>query len=116
MAKASKSDRKDKGRKASAKNDRALLELGEELLTAVHLHQAVQEDEVRAALASAHGDLVQAVGDLVTRIGQRFLEEGGVALDRQSRTAGWAPADKAAEAEDRVGDEDASAAATSPSH
>jgi hypothetical protein len=76
---AKKSDRKGgkKGRKASAKSDRELLELGEDLLTAVHLHHAVQDDEVRAALASAHADLVQASGDLVARIAGRFLEESG---------------------------------------
>ena len=46
---AKKSDKKDgkKARKASAKSDRELLELGEDLLTAVHLHHAVQDDEVR---------------------------------------------------------------------
>ena len=49
--------------RSSAKGDRKLLELGEELLTAVHLHRAIQEDEVRVALASAHGDLVQAAGN-----------------------------------------------------
>jgi len=72
-------NRKDgkKGRKASAKSDRELLELGEDLLTAVHLHHAVQDDEVRAAVASAQPDLVQATGDLVARIAGRFLEECG---------------------------------------
>jgi hypothetical protein len=84
-------DRKDgkKARKASAKNDRELLELGEDLLTAVHLHQAVQDDEVRAALASAHADLVQASGDLVARIAGRFLEESGADSGERDRHARW---------------------------
>ena len=89
---AKKSGRKDgsKARKAGAKGDRKLLELGEELLTAVHLHRAIQEDEVRAALASAHGDLVQAAGDLVARIAGRFLEESGAGTDGRDRYARWA--------------------------
>ena len=93
---AKKSGRKDggrkdgkKARKASAKNDRELLELGEDLLTAVHLHQAVQDDEVRAALASAHADLVQASGDLVARIAGRFLEESGADSGERDRYARW---------------------------
>ena len=89
---AKKSDKKDakKARKASAKSDRELLELGEDLLTAVHLHHAVQDDEVRAALASAHQDLVQASGDLVARIAGRFLEECGTDSDAPARQASWA--------------------------
>jgi hypothetical protein len=59
-----------KGSKA-ARGERELLELGQELLTAVHLHQAVQDDAVRAALASAHPELVQAP----------FLEDAGMKLD-----------------------------------
>ena len=88
---AKKSDRKDakKGRKASAKSDRELLELGEDLLTAVHLHHAVQDDEVRAALAAAHADLVQAAGDLVSRIASRFLEESGADTGQRDRYAHW---------------------------
>jgi len=89
---AKRSGRKDgsKARKAGAKGDRKLLELGEELLTAVHLHRTIQEDEVRAALASAHGDLVQAAGDLVARIAGRFLEESGVDTRGRDRYARWA--------------------------
>jgi hypothetical protein len=88
---AKKSDRKDgkKARKASARSDRELLELGEDLLTAVHLHHAVQDDEVRAALASAHADLVQAAGDLVARIAGRFLEESGADTSERDRYARW---------------------------
>ena len=84
-------NRKDgkKGRKASAKSDRELLELGEDLLTAVHLHHAVQDDEVRAALASAHQDLVQASGDLVARIAGRFLEDSGAEVRGRDRYAHW---------------------------
>jgi hypothetical protein len=78
-----------KGRKASAKSDRELLELGEDLLTAVHLHHAVQDDEVRAALASAHPDLVQASGDLVARIASRFLEDSGADARARDRYARW---------------------------
>ncbi len=90
MAKDSGKKDGKKTRKARAKDDRALLELGEDLLTAVHLQRAVQEDEVRAALASAHTDLVQAAGDLVERIASRFLEEAGVDTDRRDRFARWA--------------------------
>ena len=88
---AKKSDRKDakKARKASAKGDRELLELGEDLLTAVHLHHAVQDDEVRAALAAAHPDLVQACGDLVARIAGRFLEDSGAEPRARDRYARW---------------------------
>ena len=88
MAKKS-DDRKGrkKRRKASAKSDRQALELGEDLLTAVHLHHAVQDDEVRAALAAAHTDLVQASGDLVARIARRFLEESGA--DTGDRYERW---------------------------
>jgi hypothetical protein len=89
---AKKSDRKDgdrkdgkKARKARARSERELLEIGEDLLTAVHLHQAVQDDEVRAALASAHADLVQAAGDLVSRIAGRFLEASGVDTSARER-------------------------------
>jgi hypothetical protein len=87
-----KKSRKDDGkaRKARAKDDRKLLQLGEDLLTAVHLHRAIQEDEVRAALASAHADLDQAAGDLVARIAKRFLRESGVDTDRSDRYARWA--------------------------
>jgi hypothetical protein len=87
-----KKSRKDdgKGRKVRAKDDRKLLQLGEDLLTAVHLHRAIQEDEVRAALASAHADLEQAAGDLVFRIANRFLRESGVDTDRSDRYARWA--------------------------
>jgi hypothetical protein len=99
VGKGSKSGKRDRGRKASAKGDRALLELGEDLLTAVHLHQAIQEDEVRAALAAAHGNLVQAVGDLVARIGARFLEEAGVHTTRVARYARWAEGEAAVPAE-----------------
>ena len=77
MAKKSGKKNEKKARKASAKSDRELLALGEDLLTAVHLHHTVQADQVRAALASAHADLVQASGDLVARIAARFLEESG---------------------------------------
>lgn len=90
-----------KGRKAKAKEDRALLELGEELLTAVHLHRAVQQDEVRAALGSAHTDLEQAAGDLVARIASRFLEESGVDIDRRDRFGRWAE-DQVAKKADEV--------------
>jgi hypothetical protein len=88
---AKKSDRKGgkKGRKASARSDRELLELGEDLLTAVHLHHAVQDDEVRAALAAAHADLVQAAGDLVTRIARRFLQESGADTGARDRYERW---------------------------
>jgi hypothetical protein len=88
---AKKADKKDgkKERKASAKSDRALLELGEDLLTAVHLHHAVQDDEVRAALAAAYADLVQASGDLVARIASRFLDECGTERRRRERFASW---------------------------
>ncbi|HET9155449.1 MAG TPA: hypothetical protein VFN91_02200 [Myxococcaceae bacterium] len=88
---AKKSDRKDgkKARKARTKSDRELLELGEDLLTAVHLHQAVQDDEVRAALGRAHADLVQASGDLVARIAGRFLEESGADTGERDRYARW---------------------------
>ena len=78
-----------KKRKAKTKSDRALLELGEDLLTAVHLHQAIQENEVRAAVAPAHPDLVQAAGDLVGRIAERFLEEAGVNAGDRGRHARW---------------------------
>ena len=87
MAKTRKEGKK--ARKASAKSDRALLELGEDLLTAVHLHHAVQDDEVRAALAAAHADLVQAAGDLVTRIAGRFLDESGADTSGRDRYARW---------------------------
>jgi hypothetical protein len=90
MAKGSKAagnDKNKKGKKA-ARSDRELLELGQELLTAVHLHQAVQDDAVRAALASAHPELVQAAGDLVARLAERFLENAGMKLD--SGTGRWA--------------------------
>jgi hypothetical protein len=70
-----------KKRKAQAKRDRALLELGEDLLTAVHLHEAIQENEVRAAVGTAHPGLVQASGDLVARFADRFLGEAGVNAD-----------------------------------
>ena len=86
--KADKKERK-KARKASAKSDRALLELGEDLLTAVHLHHAVQDDEVRAALAAAHADVVQASEDLVARIASRFLDECGTDARRPDRFASW---------------------------
>jgi hypothetical protein len=84
-------DRKDgkKARKASAKRDRELLEIGEDLLTAVHLHQAVQDSEVRAALASTHADLVQAAGDLVSRIAGRFLETSGTDTSARDRSVSW---------------------------
>lgn len=89
---AKKADKKNgkKARKANAKSDRALLELGEDLLTAVHLHHTVQADEVRAALAQAHPDLVQASEDLVARIASRFLDECGTDARRRDRFAGWA--------------------------
>jgi hypothetical protein len=51
--------------------------------------EAVQEDEARAALASAHTDLVQAAGDLVARIAERFLEVAGADTDRRDRAARW---------------------------
>jgi hypothetical protein len=88
---AKKADRKDrkKARKARAKSDRALLELGEDLLTAVHLHQAVQDEEVHAALAGAHADLVQASEDLVARIATRFLDECGTDARRRDRFTSW---------------------------
>ena len=101
MAKNSDKKAGKKGRKASAKDDRKLLELGEDLLTAVRLHRAVQEHEVRAALASAHADLEMAAGDLVARIASRFLEEAGVATDRRDRYVRWAE-DAAAPAADEV--------------
>jgi hypothetical protein len=112
---AKKSGKKDerKGRRATAKSDRELLELGEDLLTAVHLHRAVQEDEVRAALASAQSDLVQAAGDLVTRIAERFLDEAGADTTRRD-PAQW-PEDEAASPpgeSDEAADEDLA----SPSH
>ena len=113
---AKKSGKKDerKGRRATAKSDRELLVLGEDLLTAVHLHRAVQEDEVRAALASAQGDLVEAAGDLVTRIAERFLDEAGANTSRRDR-AQW-PEDEAAspsaESDEAAEDEDLA----SPSH
>ena len=102
---AKKSDKKDdrKGRKGNAKSDRELLELGEDLLTAVHLHRAVQEDEARAALASAPTDLVQAAGDLVARIAERFLEVAGADTDRRDRAARW-PEDEAASTPAEVDD------------
>ncbi|HET6980489.1 MAG TPA: hypothetical protein VFI53_00035 [Myxococcaceae bacterium] len=78
-----------KKRKAKAKSDRALLELGEDLLTAVHLHQAIQENEVRAAAAAAHSDLVQAAGELVGRIAERFLDEAGVNAGDRGRHVRW---------------------------
>ena len=89
---AKKSDKKDgkKARKASAKSDRELLELGEDLLTAVHLHHAVQDDDVRTAVASAQPDLARATGDLVARIAGRFLEECGTDSDAPARQASWA--------------------------
>jgi hypothetical protein len=90
-----------KKRKAKAKSDRALLELGEDLLTAVHLHQAIQENEVRAAVAAAHADLVQAAGDLVARIADRFLNEAGMDTDHRRGYARWAEPD-AARAADEV--------------
>lgn len=93
MAKKSRRKNEDRARKTSAKDDRKLLQLGEDLLTAVHLHRAIQEDEVRAALASAHGDLVQAAGDLVARIAGRFLEESGADTGRRERYARWARAE-----------------------
>jgi len=97
---AKKQGKKSKvGGKGRAKSDRALLELGDELLTAVHLHRAVQEDEVRAALAVAHPDLVQAVGDLVTRIAERFLERSGVEVRDRSGYAAWAENGPAAQEE-----------------
>lgn len=80
-------------KKSRAKSDRGLLELGEDLLGALHLHQAVQDDEARAALASAHPDLVRATGDLVTRIAERFLDDAGIEADGRGRHAGWAKAD-----------------------
>ncbi|HEY1908099.1 MAG TPA: hypothetical protein VGG91_18770 [Myxococcaceae bacterium] len=82
-----------KKRKVKAKSDRALLELGEDLLTAVHLHQAIQETEVRAAVGTAHHGLVQAAGDLVGRIADRFLDEAGVNADDRVRYARWAGPD-----------------------
>jgi len=108
---AKKSRKKDEGkaRKASAKDDRKLLQLGEDLLTAVHLHRAIQEDEVRAALASAHGDLAQAAGDLVARIAGRFLEESGADTDRRDRYARWArqePVTPATAAPEELGPEE----------
>ena len=84
MAKGSKAagnDKKTKKGKKAARSDRELLELGEELLSAVRLHQAVQDDAVRAALASAHPELVQAAEDLVARLAERFLEDAGMTLD-----------------------------------
>ncbi len=45
---------------------------------------------MRAALAAAHPDLVQAAGDLVARIAERFLDEAGVETDRRDRYARWA--------------------------
>jgi hypothetical protein len=90
VAKKSRKDDGGKARKARAKDDRKLLQLGEDLLTAVHLHRAIREDEVRAALASAHADLDQAAGDLVARIANRFLRESGVDTDRSDRYARWA--------------------------
>jgi len=98
---AKKADKKDgkKARKASAKSDRALLELGEDLLTAVHLHHAVQDDEVRAALAAAHADLVQASEDLVARIASRFLDECGTDARRRERFASWTRDEGAASVE-----------------
>jgi len=89
-----------KKRKAKAKSDRALLELGEDLLTAVHLHQAIQENEVRAAVAAAHPGLVQAAGDLVARIAARFLDEAGVRADDRGRYARWTAPDAGGAAED----------------
>jgi len=82
-------------KKSKAKSDRELLELGEDLLTALHFHQAVQDNEARAALASAHPDLVQATGDLVTRIAERFLEVAGIEADSRGRHAGWTGAEAA---------------------
>jgi len=107
---AKKSRKEDgKGRKARAKDDRKLLQLGEDLLTAVHLHRAIQEDEVRAALAAAHADLDQAAGDLVARIANRFLRESGVDPDRSDRYARWAreePASPVTDVADEVGSVD----------
>jgi len=88
-----------KKRKAKAKSDRALLELGEDLLTAVHLHQAIQQNEVRASVPAAHADLVEAAGQLVTRIADRFLDEAGKNADHRGQ---YAAAPDAARAADEV--------------
>jgi hypothetical protein len=111
VAKKSRRKDEDRARKTSAKDDRKLLQLGEDLLTAVHLHRAIQEDEVRAALASAHGDLAQAAGDLVARIAGRFLEESGADTGRRDRYARWAraepePVSPAAVAAEELGPEE----------
>ena len=82
-----------KKRKAKAKSDRALLELGEDLLTAVHLHQAIQQNEVRASVPAAHSDLVEAAGHLVTRIADRFLDVAGVSIDHHRVPARWSEPD-----------------------
>jgi hypothetical protein len=102
---AKKSDKRDtkKARKASAKSDRELLELGEDLLTAVHLHHAVEDDDVRAALASAHPGLVQAAGDLVARIAARFLDESGVDVGERDRPVHW-PRGEVGAGADEAGD------------
>jgi len=118
VAKKSRRKDEDKARKTSAKDDRKLLQLGEDLLTAVHLHRAIQEDEVRAALASAHGDLVQAAGDLVARIAGRFLDESGADTGRRERYARGARAETvrpaAAAAEELSSGEDGPLPAHSP--
>jgi hypothetical protein len=90
-----------KKRKAKAKSDRALLELGEDLLTAVHLHQALQENEVRGAVGTAHVGLVQAAAELVSRFADRFLDEAGKNADPRGQHARWAEPD-AAHAADQV--------------
>ena len=86
-----------------AERPRELLELGEDLLTAVHLHRAAQEDEARAALASAHTELVPAAWDLVARIAERFLALAGAVTGRVHRAAGW-PEDEAASTPAEVDD------------
>jgi len=115
MAKGSKAagnDKKKKGRKA-ARSDRELLELGEELLSAVRLHQAVQDDAVRAALASAHSELVQASGDLVARLAERFLKDAGMKPD--SGTRRWAVAGSGAPVDVSL-DRDVAVRDVPPSH
>jgi len=93
VSKSAKSGKKKKGRsKSSPESDRVLLDLGEDLLTAVHLHHVIQDDDVRAALAAAHPDLVQASGDLVSRIAERFLKQSGLEPELRSRDGGWAEA------------------------
>lgn len=96
-----KSKTQGKSRKKALKSDRALLEMGEELLQAVRLQQAVQSDGVRAALGASHGDLASAVGALVSRAAERFVEESGIEREARNEFATWTEegAEETAEAE-----------------